>query len=376
MGKHCLLSPSSSHRWLECPPSARLEETLENNGSTAAQEGTAAHALCEHKLKRALKMRSKRPTSEFDSDEMEECSDDYVAFIMEQLEEVKNVCSDPVVVIEQPLDLTGYVPEGFGTADCIIVADSTLSIIDFKYGLGVLVKADHNPQMMLYALGALELFDGIYDIDKVAMTIFQPRKQNISTFEMEVTALKSWAKEVLIPKATLAFKGEGQFACGDWCGFCRAANRCRKRSEEKLALAKEEFKLPPLLSDVEIEEILPKLEDLTKWADNLKAYVADVAIRHGHHWNGYKIVASRTNRKYKDEKAVSEIAISNGYEDIYRKSLIPLTEMEKLMGKETFKKLLSDQIYKPEGKPILVPESDKRPAIETVNDEFKEINHE
>ncbi len=376
MGKHCLLSPSSSHRWLECPPSARLEETLESKGSMAAQEGTAAHALCEHKLKRALKMRSKRPTSEFDSDEMEECSDDYVAFIMEQLEEAKEVCSEPVVLIEQPLDLTSYVPEGFGTADCIIVADNTLSIIDFKYGLGVLVNADHNPQMMLYALGALELFDGIYDINTVAMTIFQPRKQNISTFEMDVTELKSWANDALIPKAEQAFKGEGEFTCGDWCGFCRAANRCRKRSEEKLELAKQEFKLPPLLSDEEIEEILPKLEDLTKWADNLKAYAADAAIHHGHHWNGYKIVNSRTNRKYKDEKAVSEIAISNGYEDIYRKSLIPLTEMEKLMGKETFKKLLSGQIYKPEGKPILVPESDKRPAIETVNDEFKEINHE
>lgn len=182
MGKHAVLSASGSHRWLNCSPSARLELEFENTGSEAAKEGTAAHALCEHKLKKALKKRSRRPTSEYDSDEMEECTDGYVQFVMEQYEAAKQTCQDPIILIEQHLDFSCYVPDGFGTGDCIIVSDDRLHIIDFKYGLGVLVEAEENPQMKLYALGALEIYDILYDIKEVSMTIFQPRRENISTW--------------------------------------------------------------------------------------------------------------------------------------------------------------------------------------------------
>ena len=249
MGKHAILPPSGSHRWLNCTPSARLEQEFDDTESEAAKEGTAAHALCEHKLKKALHMRSKRPDSDYDSDEMEECSDEYVDFVMEQYEAAKQVCKDPIVLIEQHLDFSCYVPDGFGTGDCIIIADGKLHIVDFKYGQGVLVEAENNPQMKLYALGALELYDALYDIAEVSMTIFQPRRANVSTWTVTVEELKAWAENELKPKALMAYNGEGEYVPGEWCTFCRAAVRCRARAEEKLKLAQMEFKLPPLLTD-------------------------------------------------------------------------------------------------------------------------------
>ena len=187
---HAVLSASSSNRWLNCTPSARLEQEFENCETEAAAEGTAAHALCEHKLKRALKKRSKRPVSKFDSDEMEGYTDDYVEFVLEVLSEAKQYCKDPTVFIEQRLDFSRYVPDGYGTADCIILSDDHLYVVDFKYGQGVLVSADKNPQMMLYALGALELFGNLYDITTVKTSIFQPRRENVSTYEISVDELK------------------------------------------------------------------------------------------------------------------------------------------------------------------------------------------
>ena len=220
---HAVLSASSSHRWLNCNPSARLEEEFEDHETEAAAEGTSAHALAEHKLRRALKLRSTRPKSQFDSDEMEGYTDSYVDFVMEQLECARQYCSDPMVLIEQKLDFSCYVPDGFGTGDCLIIADKSLHIIDFKYGLGVLVDAYENPQMMLYALGALRIFDSLYDIEEVSMSIFQPRRENVSTWTISVTDLKSWAEDTLKPKAELAFAGEGEFVPGSWCQFCKAA---------------------------------------------------------------------------------------------------------------------------------------------------------
>ena len=197
MADHAVLSASGSHRWLNCMPSARLELEFENTSSEAAREGTAAHALCEHKLKRALHMRSRRPVSDYDSDEMEECTDAYAEFVMEQYEAAKQVCDDPVVLIEQRLDFSCYVPDGFGTGDCLIISDDRLHIIDFKYGMGVLVEAEDNPQMKLYALGALAVYNALYDIREVSMTIFQPRRENVSTWTVSVEDLKAWAENEL-----------------------------------------------------------------------------------------------------------------------------------------------------------------------------------
>ena len=375
MGKHSILPPSGAHRWLNCTPSARLEQEFSDTESEAAKEGTAAHALCEHKLKKALRMRSRRPVSDYDSDEMEECSDAYVDFVMEQVEAVRQICRDPIVLIEQHLDFTCYVPEGFGTGDCIIVSDEKLHIVDFKYGTGILVEARENPQMMIYALGALELYDSLYDIKDVSMTIFQPRRENVSTWTIPVEQLRNWAENELKPKAQMAYDGEGEYLPGEWCTFCRASVRCRARAEEKLKLAQTEFRLPPLLTDAEIEEILSILPDLTKWANEITAYATDAAINHGKEWHGFKVVEGRSVRKYRDEEKVAEAAMEAGYTDIYRKSLITLTEMQRLMGKQKFEAVLGSLIYKPPGKPTLVPSSDKRPAMNVTDakTDFNEI---
>ena len=375
MAAHAILSASGSHRWLNCSPSARLELEFEDIESEAASEGTAAHALCEHKLKKALKKRSKRPVSRFDSDEMETCTDDYVAFVLETIAQVRQRCKDPIILIEQRLDFSRYVPQGFGTGDAVIIGDGVLHVIDFKYGQGILVDAEDNPQMKLYALGALELFGNLYNVDEVYMTIFQPRRENVSTWATTVDMLKAWAEEVLTPKAMLAYKGEGEYAAGEWCQFCRAAVRCRARAEANLCLASYEFAMPPLLTDDDIADILSKLGDLTKWANDILAYALDAAINKGKQWPGYKIVEGRSNRKYSDEEAVTRAAKSAGYTDIYRQSLITLTDMERLMGKEQFQEVLGGLIQKSPGKLTLVPESDKRPAISTstaIND-FMEV---
>ena len=375
--KHAVLSASSSHRWLNCSPSARLEQEFEDRETEAAAEGTAAHALCEHKLRRALKLQSRRkPISRYDSDEMDMHTDSYVQFVLETLAEVRKNCADPLINIEQRLDFSCYVPDGFGTGDCIIIGDKIMHIIDFKYGQGVLVEAEHNPQMMLYALGALRLFDSLYDIEEVAMTIYQPRRENISTWTIPVAELKAWAENELVPKARLAYEGKGEYRPGPWCTFCKAAVKCRARAEEKLRLAQYEFAKPPLLTDTEIEDILGKLDDLTRWAEEIKTYAQDAALNHGKQWHGYKVVEGRSVRKYSNEDAVVEAANAAGYHDIFRKTLLPITEMEKLMGKQEFQSILGGLIIKPAGKPTLVPASDKRPAITKANIDFKEIQED
>jgi hypothetical protein len=371
MSKHAILSASGAHRWLSCTPSARLELEFNDNSGTAADEGTAAHALAEHKLRKALKMRSKKPVSKYDSDEMDGYTDGYVAFVMEQIAQAKQTCTDPLVLIEQKLDFSMYVPDGFGTGDFVIIADGALHVIDFKFGQGVLVSAEDNPQMKLYALGALELFDHLYDISTVSMTIYQPRRENVSTHTVFKESLYQWAEEVLKPTAALAFEGGGEYFPGEHCQFCRAAIKCRARAEEKLNLARFDFALPPLLTDGDIEEILEKLDDLTSWASDIKEYALQSAIN-GKVWNGWKLVAGRSVRKYADEEAVAQAAKAAGYKDIYRQSLISLTEMEKLMTKPKFNEIMGGLIEKPLGKPTLVPVSDKRPEykLNSASDDF------
>lgn len=239
MGKHALLSDSSSHRWLNCLPSARLCETYEDKGSGYAAEGTDAHTLCEYKLKRALGIKAIDPTASltYYSEEMDECANGYAAYILELVETAKQTCPDPVVLIEQRLDFSKCVKEGFSTGDCVVIADGTLHIVDYKHGQGVLVEAEDNSQMKLYALGALELFDGIYDIDTVSMTIYQPRRDNVFTHTVFKESLYQWADEVLKPAAELAYAGDGKFQCGEWCQFCKAKHDCRARAERNMELA-------------------------------------------------------------------------------------------------------------------------------------------
>ena len=371
MGNHALLSASSSHRWLNCPPSARLGENYEDRGSDFAAEGTDAHSLCEHKLKTVLGIPSEDPTENLTwyNEEMEECASGYAAYVLELLAEAKKVTTDPIVLIEQRLDYSKYVESGFGTGDCVLIADGTLNIVDYKHGKGVEVSADHNPQMMLYALGALELFDALYDIDTVTMTIYQPRRSNVSTYTVSTAELLECAETVLKPTAELAFKGEGEFHCGEWCRFCKAKADCRERARANLALAAYDFAEPPLLTDEEVEEVLSKVDDLVSWANDIKEYALQAAIS-GKAWNGWKVVEGRSNRKYTDERLVAAAVIAAGH-DPYEQKLLGITEMQKTLGKAKFDEILGRFITKPQGKPTLVPMSDKRPAMNTAASDFE-----
>ncbi|MEG0897987.1 MAG: DUF2800 domain-containing protein [Ruthenibacterium sp.] len=371
---HAILSASSSKRWLHCPPSARLCESYGDKGSNYAAEGTDAHALCEYKLRLALGMEATNPTENLTwfNEEMSDCATGYAAYVLEQVEAAKQTCADPMVLIEQRVDFSRWVASGFGTADCILIADGTLQIIDYKHGLGVLVDANENPQMMLYALGALEIFDGIYDISTVNMTIYQPRRENISTCTISKEKLYQWADEVLKPAADLAFAGDGDFCCGEWCGFCKAKHICRARAEANMALAKYDFRLPPLLEDIEIETILGKLDDIIAWAADIKEYALQAALS-GKEWHGYKLVEGRSNRKYTDETIVANTVSQAGF-DPYEHKILGVTAMQKRLGKSHFDELLTAYIEKPQGKPTLVPESDKRPVINTAKQDFKEDN--
>ena len=372
MAKHAVLSASSSERWLNCPPSARLCESYADKGSDYAAEGTDAHTLCEYRLKQALGIPAEDPIENLSwyNEEMEECAAGYAAYVVELLETAKLTCSDPVVMIEQRVDFSRWVQDGFGTADCIVIADGVLNICDYKNGQGCLVLAERNPQMMLYALGALEIFDDIYDIDTVRMTIYQPRKSNISIFEMPKDELLKWADTELTQKAQLAYEGQGAFSCGEWCRFCKAKAECRERAEVNLALARYEFQAPALLDDEEIAEILGKVDALTAWASDVKEYALQQAVS-GKEWAGWKLVEGRSNRKYTNENAVIAVVTQAGF-DPYEKKVLGITAMQKALGKTRFEELLAPYIEKPQGKPTLVPESDKRPAMNTAKNDFME----
>ena len=358
---HALLSPSSSERWISCPPSVRMSEGIEEKPSEYAAKGTAAHSLCEYKLRELLgyKQSDIRENLDYYNEEMEDCTEEYRNYINELLAE--NNGRKPLMFVEQRVDFSRFVKEGFGTSDCIIIDNDTIYIIDFKYGKGVEVNAVNNTQMMIYAIGALEMFDGIFDINHVIMTIFQPRLSNISTFEMTKDELYHWAFNVLKPAADMAYQGTGTFKCGDYCRFCKAKTICRARAEYNLKLAQYDFKMPATLEDIEIESLLGKLDMLIDWAEDIKTYALDQAVQ-GKKWRGYKIVEGRSNRKYTDEKAVADKVTKAGY-DPYEKKVLGITAMSKLLGKKKFEELLSGLVEKPQGKPTLVSESDDRPEM-------------
>lgn len=370
--EHAVLSASSANRWLHCPPSVRLSEGYMDKASVFAMEGTSAHELCEYKLRSALGMEAENPTENLDfyNTEMEECAEGYATYILELVEKAKETCSDPVVMVEQRVDFSRYVPEGFGTADCIIIADETLNIVDYKHGKGVEVSAEDNPQMKLYALGALELFDCLYDISKVQMTIFQPRLSNVSVFVMDKADLLNWANDELTAKAELAFEGKGELCCGEWCKFCKAKSNCKERARVNMEMAQYEFRKSSLLTDKEVVEILSRIDELTSWASDVKNFALEQAVR-GKQWPGWKVVEGRSNRKYTDEGAVAQVVKNAGYNP-YDEKIMGITNMTKMLGKEKFNELLGDFVERPQGKPTLVPEDDNRPEMNTAKEDFKE----
>ena len=374
MGTHARFSPSAADRRLHCTPSLVLEEQFEDEQSVYAAEGSAGHALAEHLIKRYLKQRTERPVSDYYTEELLEAVDDYVEFVTGEIEQARLECRDPVFAVEQRIDASEYVEGCFGTADMVIITDKVVHIIDLKLGKGVPVYAEENPQLMIYGLGVLSMAEMLYDPKIVRLTIYQPRIGNSSTWDIAPEELKKWGTEVLRPRGAMALMGVGEYAAGSWCRFCKARNKCRARAEEFLSLAKMEFSQPSLLTDEEISEVLKKADDLSKWAAEVYAYAQDEAIIHGKEWPGYKVVEGRSNRKYSSDEEVTAAAEAAGYKDIYKKSLIGIGEMERLMGKEEFKKVLGHLVYKPQGKLTLVPISDPRKAITktTASAEFQE----
>ena len=372
MAKHATLPASASHRWLACPPSALLCAKVPDTSSPYAQQGTDAHELCQHLVETALGRPSKDPTEDLTwyNAEMQEAAEGYRDFVMEQVEEAKKLCSDPLVCVEQTLDFSKWVEHGFGTGDCVIVADDLLHIIDFKYGLGVLVSATDNSQLKCYALGAIDTFGDLYSIRRIRLSIYQPRRENVDTWELTREDLLRWADEVLAPTAKLAYEGDGEFAVGPHCQFCKVKATCRKRAEYSMELAQYEFAEAPTLDEYEIAEILPQIDSLVSWAEDVKAYALKQALT-GVHYPGWKLVEGRSNRKYTDEVAVAKVVSNAGY-DPYEKKLLGITAMQKQLGKKKFEQLLSGLIAKPQGKPVLAPEADKRPELGTAQNDFME----
>lgn len=366
---HAVLSASAASRWMNCTPSARLGENYKDCGSEYAAEGTDAHTLGEYKILKALKRKAVSPIKKlkYFSEEMDACTDSYRDMVMEFVVEAQEKCKDAKVLIEQRVDFSRWVPQGFGTADAIIVADGVLTICDYKHGKGVAVDATDNVQLKCYALGALAMFDSIYDIESVRMIIYQPRRENFSEFRMPKEDIYRWADEELKPRAELAYKGEGNFACGEWCRFCKARHECRARAEANLLFAKYDFQLPPTLTDSEVTLVLDKADELVAWVNDIKEYALKAALT-GKEFQGWKLVEGRSNRKISDEAAVIEAVTREG-KNPFEKKLLSVTALEKLLGKTRFAEIIGEYVVKPQGKPVLVPESDKR---EPIGSDFKE----
>ena len=403
---HALLSASSSKQWLNCPPSARLQEQFPNESSVYAEEGTFAHSICEYKVKKYLHERVTRPQSEeFYSEEIEQSTDIYYEFVVSIIEEMKRNGCEPLVLVEERVDYSHIAPSGFGTADMVIIGHDEngrgiLHICDYKNGKGVFVDYNHNTQMMLYAIGALNAYGYIYPIEIVRMSIIQPRLENIGTYEMTADELKEWGESIK-DTAKLAYEGKGEQKAGDWCRFCRAKPVCKACKDEALSLCREEFldldegvfteesraspeeddmnapyepdtsvpvfKQPGLISINELAEILPTLNRISSWIESVFAFISSEAINHAVPIPGYKVVEGRSKRVFTDTKAVVDTAIQNGYTDLYKQQLITLTEFEKMMGKKRFAELLGDYVAKPPGKLALVPDSDPRPPVDLNN---------
>lgn len=421
---HALLSASSSKQWLNCPPSARLQENFPNESSVYAEEGTFAHSICEYKVKKYLHERVRRPQSEeFYTEELEQSTDAYYEFVVGVIEEMKQNGCEPLVLVEERVDYSHVAPSGFGTADMLILGHDAegrgiLHICDYKNGKGVFVDAYHNSQMMLYAIGALHAYGYIYPVEIVRMSIIQPRLDNISTYECSREELEAWGESIK-PTAKMAYEGKGEQKAGDWCRFCRAKPVCRACKEEALALCREEFldldagafaedpravptdmeesdttapytpdlsapafKQPGLVSLDELTEILPTLNRISSWIESVFAFISSEAINHSVPIKGYKVVEGRSKRVFTDTKAVVETATQNGYTDLYKQQLISLTEFEKMMGKKKFAELLGEYVAKPPGKLALVPESDPRPPVDLSNgvggvtEEFEVLENE
>ena len=310
--------------------------------------------------------------NELYQEEMQGFTDQYVDYV----ETLSNSLPEkPYMAVEKRVEFDEYVPDGFGTADCILICGTVMHVIDFKYGKGVPVNAGGNPQMGLYALGALKAYGFLYPIEDIFFHIVQPRLNNFSTWKTNKRELTTWGNVVVKPKAELAYKGEGEFRSGEHCRFCKVLN-CRQRAYDNLELLETyETKLPPELSDEEVGEALAKAEQLVAWHKKLKSY-AQTKLIDGGEIPGWKIVEGRSNRMITDYEKMADVLEQNGYpkETLYERAQLTLTDLEKMVGKKDFQTICGEFIQKPNGKPTLAPESDKRPVYNpktTAAEDFK-----
>ncbi len=376
---HAVLSASGAEKWLNCPPSARLEESYPDTSSPYAKEGTLAHEIAEFKTrnyfietlpKRTFTSKlNKFKKDELYQNEMDEYTESYLEYIKEV---AMRYPSKPYIALEKKIDFSKYVPDGYGTCDCIMIHGNDMHIIDFKYGKGVPVSAENNSQLMLYALGALEAYRMLYQIDTVHLSIFQPRIDNISCFEISATNLLSWAVGEVEPKAKLAYDGIGDFKAGEHCRFCKAQAQCRAKAESIISVfpIKEE---PALLTDDEIGLILAKAKELVSWSNAVEDYALN-AILSGKEIQGWKAVEGRSVRVFSDaDKAFEKIVESGTPEEmLYERKPLSLSQIEKLLGKKEFESIVSSFVIKPQGKPTLAPSDDKRPVFNKA-DVFENI---
>ncbi|WP_304106844.1 DUF2800 domain-containing protein [Phascolarctobacterium succinatutens] len=381
MSAHALLSPSAAHRWINCAAAPRLEATVEDSGSSYAAEGSLAHAYCAKKLKEYLVQPTDGEQAEiaeldaqYHSGEMDEYTDTYKVIVLEKLNAALERTPDAQLLVETRLDFSDYVPEAFGTADAIIIADGCMEVIDFKYGKGVRVSAENNPQMMIYALGAFARFSFEYHIDRVRMTIVQPRIDNLSEWELSIKELTNWTETVLIPAAEKAYKGDGPQNPGGWCQFCKVKSSCRALANQCTTMAKDYA--DKILTPEELaNDVLPRLATVKTWLAGVEEYALQQALS-GVEIPGWKIVEGRSVRKITDINGAASALSNAGYTtaDIYKpQELRTITELEKLAGKKQFAAICGDYIVKPQGKPTLAPANDKRPAINPIADDFSGI---
>jgi len=373
---HAKLSASGSAKWLVCTPSAQLEDEMPDEASDFAAEGTFAHEVFEHLVCAHLghHIVDLRPfrTHKFWSADLLDHVQAAAAVAVDAIAEARDRCKDPVILVEQRLDFSVWVPEGFGTGDLVIITDDLVEVLDLKFGKGVAVEAEGNTQMRLYGLGAYNELSHLYDVRRVRMTVLQPRLDNYSTDEVSVEELLAWAEDVVRPRAALAWKGTGEFVAGDHCtkGFCRARFTCAARASHAMELAKADFALvePSHLTEEQLLQVLARGDAVAKWISDVQGYALEQAEKHGKTWPGWKLVEGRSNRRYSDQDAVASRLLDAGVDEalIYERSLLGITAMEKTLGKKKFAELLSDLVVKPSGKPTLAPVDDKRPALSSV----------
>lgn len=374
---HALLSASGAARWINCTPSPRLEEEFAESESDFAAEGTLAHEFADLELNYQTG-RIKLPKynaaigllrrHEKYTDEMEGFVAEYVEYVLEQFNVAKKDTEYADLLIEEKIDLTYFVPESFGTCDSIIIANRIMQVPDFKYGKGIRVSAENNAQLMLYGLGALRANELMFAIDTVELVVYQPRINNISTWKISAEDLHKWGQDVVIPKAKVAFAGEGEQCAGDWCQWCRVKPRCKALAAQNLEIAKHDFADPQLLTDEELIEVYMQIPGLTNWAKSIEDYVFKEALN-GKKWAEHKLVAGRSNRKWTDEEAIQKTLAGKKFkrDQFLNIKLKGIGDIEKLVKKANFDALLGEWVVKPEGKPTLVHESDKRQEIGGIN---------